>query len=149
MTTRRPLIVLIAVVVSMLALTPLCSAALADNGEADPLPVQGSVVPTGDFVGTLRIVACTLDASGHLQVTGLLSGTATYRTGARLPVSQQPFTTSATLHDPGRTTDVVLLALAPITLDPLEARIRLAPIFVDIEALPDVSDQLATLLSPP
>jgi hypothetical protein len=146
MTTRRTVFVLIAVAVGVVARAPVRGAALPDDMGLDPLPVQGSVLPAGDFVGTLRIVACTLDAAGQLRLTGRLSGTATRRTGARIAVTEQPFTAPATLHDPGHTTDVVNLALAPIALDPAGVRIRLAPITVDIEALPDVGDALETLL---
>jgi hypothetical protein len=130
----------------MVALAPVRGAALPDDTGLDPLPVQGSVLPAGDFVGTLWIIASTLDAAGQLRLTGLLSGIATRRTGARIAVTEQPFTAPATLHDAGHTTDVVNLALAPIVLDPAGVRIRLAPITVDIEALPDVGDELETLL---
>jgi hypothetical protein len=95
----------------------------------------------------LRIVACTLDAAGQLRLTGVLSGTASHRTGDRILVPEQPFTVPATLRDPGHTTDVVRLTLAPIALDPGEVRITLAPITVDLYALPDVGDELATLLN--
>jgi hypothetical protein len=136
-------------VVSMMAVVPVRGVELPEDGELDPLPVQGSVLPTGSFVGTLRIVACTLDAAGQLRLTGVLNGTATHRTGARIPVTEQPFTTTATLRDPGRTTDVLRLALAPIALDPVGIRIRLVPITVDIETLPGIGDELATLLPTP
>jgi hypothetical protein len=146
MMTRRTVFVLIAVAVSVVTRAPVRGAALPDDAGLDPLPVQGMVLPAGDFVGTLRIVACTLDAAGQLRLTGLLSGTATRRIGARIAVTEQSFTAPATLHDPGHTTDVVNLVLAPIALDPAGVRIRLAPITVDIEALPDVDDELETLL---
>jgi len=146
MTRRHTSYVLIAVLVSLVALAPCRGAALLNDEGLDPLPVQGAVLPTGDFVGTLRIVACTLDAAGHLRLTGVLNGTATHRTGGRIPVTEQVFTAPATLRDPGRTTDVVRLALALITLDPMGVRIRLAPITVDIETLPGVGDELATRL---
>jgi hypothetical protein len=149
MTSRRTSYVVIAVVVSLVALTPCRGAALPHEEGLDPLPVAGSVLPAGDFVGTLRIVACTLDAAGHLRLTGVLNGTATHRTGARVPVTEQPFTAPATLRDPGRATDVVRLALAPIPLDSVGVRIRLAPILVDIETLPGVGDELATRLPTP
>jgi hypothetical protein len=149
MTSRRTSSVLIAVVVSLIALAPYRGAALPDNEGLDPLPVAGTVLPAGDFVGTLRIVACTLDAAGYLRLTGVLNGTATHRTGARVPVTEQPFTAPATLRDPGRATDVVRLALAPIPLDPVGVWIRLAPIMVDIETLPGVGDELATRLPTP
>jgi hypothetical protein len=146
MMTRRLVAVLMAVV-SLVVLTPRRAAALLDHEGQAPLPVHGSVLPTGNFVGTLRIVACTLDAAGQLRLTGVLSGTATHRTGARSLVQEQPFTVPATLRDPGHTTDVVRLALAPIALDPGRVRITLAPITVDLYALPDVGDELATLLN--
>jgi hypothetical protein len=149
MTTRRIVSVLIAVVVGLVALAPLRGAAMPDVDGLDPLPVRGAVVPTGAFAGTLRIVACTLDAASQLRLTGVLNGIATQRSGARIPVTQQPFTVPATLRDPGQTTDVVLLALAPIALDPVGVQIKLSPITVEIETLPQMGDELATRLPPP
>jgi hypothetical protein len=137
--------VLLAVAVNVVALASLHGMPRLDHDRMDPLPVRGAVLPTGHFVGTLRIVAGTIDAAGELRLTGLLSGTATRRTGATIAVIEQPFTAAASLHDAGYTTDVVNLALAPIALDPAGVRIRLAPITVDIEALPDMSDELETL----
>jgi hypothetical protein len=148
MTTRCILSMLI-VVVGVVALAPLHGATPPNDEGLDPLPVHGAVLPTGDFVGTLRIVACTLDAAGQLRLTGVLNGTASHRTKGRIPVTEQLFTAPATLRDPGRTTDVVRLALALITLDPMGVRIRLAPITVDIETLPVVGDELATRLPMP
>ena len=66
MTTRCILSVLI-VVVGVVALVPLYGATPLNDEGLEPLPVQGAVLPTGEFVGTLRIVACTLDAAGHLR----------------------------------------------------------------------------------
>ena len=107
-------------------------------------PSMGQSCPRGDFVGTLRIVACTLDAAGQLHLTGVLNGTASHRAGARIPVWEQPFTAPASLRDPGRTTDVLRLALAPIGLNPMGVWIRLAPITIDIETLPGVGEDVAT-----
>jgi hypothetical protein len=149
MTTRRLIAVLIAVVMSLGALAPLHGAALPDDGEPDPLPVRRAVLPAGDFIGTLRIVAGTMDAAGQLHLTGLLTGTATQRTRGRLPVTEQPFTVPVILRDAGRTTDVVRLVLAPIALAPGGMRVKLAPITVDLEALPDVGEELAILLPQP
>jgi hypothetical protein len=87
MTIRRTLWALITVVVSMVALAPLRGAALPSDAARDLLPVYGAVQPTGDFVGTLKIVACTLDDAGHLYLTGVLNGTTTRRHGARIPVT--------------------------------------------------------------
>jgi hypothetical protein len=144
MPTRRTSYVLLAVMVSAVTLGSGRVVALPDDEGLDPLPVRGSVQPTGAFVGTLRIVACTLDAAGQLRLTGVLNGMAAHRTGATTQVTERPFTAAATLRDPGRTTDVLRLALAPIVLDPVGVRIRLAPITVDIETLPSVGEELAT-----
>jgi len=146
MPTRRTSYVLLTVLVSAVTLAPGRGAALPDDEGLDLLPVRGSVLPMGAFVGTLRIVACTRDAAGHLRLAGVLNGTATHRTGARVLVTAQPFTAPVTMRDPGRATDVVRLALAPIPLDPTGVRIRLAPIMVDIETLPGVGDELVTRL---
>ena len=149
MTTRRAWWGIIAVVVSLVGLSPMGSAARPGDEGLDPLPVHGAVLPMGDFVGTLRIVACTLDAAGQIRLTGVLNGIASHRAGARLPVREQPFTAPATLRDPGRTTDVLRLALAPIALNPAGVRIRLAPITVEIETLPGVGEDLAARLPTP
>src|SRR5262245_19686396 len=127
MITRRIASVLIAMVGSLLALAPLQGVARPDVDGLGLLPVEGTVLPTGAFAGTLRIVACTLDAAGQLRLTGVLHGTVTPRSGVRIPVTQQPFSVPATLRDPGRTTDVVLFSLAPVALDSVGLRITLAP----------------------
>ena len=127
MTTRGTWLGIIAVVVSLVGLSPMGRAARPGDEGLDPVPVHGVVLPTGDFVGTLRIVACTLDAAGRLRLTGVLNGTASHRAGARIPVREQPFTAPATLRDPGRTTDVLRLALAPIALNPTGVQIPARP----------------------
>jgi hypothetical protein len=149
MTTRRTWCGIMAVVVSLVGLSPMGLAARPGDAGLDPLPVHGAVLPTGDFVGTLRMVACTLDAAGQLHLTGVLNGTASHRAGGRIPMREQPFTAPATLRDPGRTTDVLRVALAPIALHPTGVRIRLAPITVDIETLPGVGEDVAAWLPTP
>jgi len=149
MTTRRISWAVMAVVVSMVALAPLREAALPGDEELDPVPVFGTVRPTGVFIGTLKLVAGTLDENGHLHLTGVLNGTATRRHEARITVSQHLFTALATLLDPGQTTDVLSLAIAPIPFDPRGVEISLAPIMLDIDAVPGAGDWLTTLLPPP
>jgi hypothetical protein len=97
----------------------------------------------------LRIVACTVDAAGQLHLAGVLNGTASHHAGALIHIREQPFTTLATLRDPGHTTDVLRLALAPIALSSTGVRIRLTPIMVDIEMLPGVGEELAARLPAP
>jgi len=133
----------------MIALAPMRGATRSNEAGLELLPVHGAVLPSGDFIGTLQMVACTLDAVGQLRLTGLLTGTAAHRTRGRIQVTQQPFTAPATLRDPGRTTDVVRLVLAPIVLDSVGLQISLSPITVDIETLPQVGDELAKLLPRP
>jgi hypothetical protein len=149
MTIRRIVSMRIAMVVGLVALAPWHGAALPDVDGLEPLAVHGEVVPAGMFDGTLQIVACTLDADRQLRVTGVLDGIASQHAEASIPVTQQPFTVLATLRDPGRTTDVVLLALAPITLDSVGFQIKLSPVTVEIETLPQVGDELATRLPTP
>jgi hypothetical protein len=149
MTTRRTWWGIIALVVSLVGLSPMGGAAPPGEEGLDPLPVHGALLPGGDFVGTLRIVACTVDAAGRLHLTGVLNGTASRGAGGRIPVREQPFTAPATLGDPGRTTDVLRLALAPVALHPTGVRIRLAPITVDIETLPGVGEDVAARLPTP
>ncbi|MDQ3829518.1 MAG: hypothetical protein M3361_09505 [Candidatus Tectomicrobia bacterium] len=146
MRTRRVSSVLIALVIATGALAPLHGAPRPEDDGLESIPVQGSVAPKGGFVGTVTLVDCTLDDADRLRLTGVLNGTATHRTGAKTPVTHQPFTASATLHDPGRATDVVRLAIAPFVLDSLGLQIRLAPITVDIYAIPSEGDVLAPLL---
>jgi hypothetical protein len=149
MITRRMVPVLTAVVGSLVALAPLQGAARPDVEGLDFLPVAGAVLPRGAFAGTLRIVACTLDAADQFRLTGVLHGIDTQRSGAKIPVTHWPFSMRATLRDPGQTTDVVLLALAPIALDSVGVQIKLSPIIVEIETLPQVGEELATRLPPP
>ena len=149
MITRRIVSVLIAVVGSVAVLAPLHGAARPDVNGLDPFPVEGMVLPTGTFAGMLRIVACTRDVAGQLRLTGVLHGTVIQRSGARLPVTQQPFSAPATLRNPGQTTDVVLLALGPVAVNSMGLQIKLAPITVEIETLPPVGEELVTRLSVP
>jgi hypothetical protein len=50
------------------------------------------------------------------------------------------------MRDLGRTTNVLHLAITPIALAPVGVQIRLAPITLDIDAIPSEGDRLATLL---
>ena len=144
MTTRRISFVLVVLV--MTALAPLFGAPVPEDAGVEPIPVQGSVTPAGSFVGTLILVASSFDDADQLHLTGVLDGAATDSTEAEIPVTQQSFIASATLHDPGLTTDVVLLAMAPIVLDSVGLQIELAPIIIDIYAIPTEGDAPVPLL---
>jgi hypothetical protein len=147
MQTQLTSCVLFAVLVSAATLAPGRGAAQPGGEPLAHLPVQGRVSPTGSFVGDLTILTFTVGDASQLLLTGVLNGTATHRTGAQTQVTQQTFTAPATLSDSGRTTDVLLLKIAPIALTSLGVRIRLAQITVDIYDLPSEGDVLVPLLN--
>jgi hypothetical protein len=89
----------------------------------------------------------TVTDAGHLLLTGALRGTATPRAGAKTRVRRQPFTALAVPVDAERTTDVVLLKMAPIALASVGRQLTLAPVPLDIEAVPDESLLFPTLLN--
>jgi hypothetical protein len=142
MQTRLTSCVLLAVLVSAVTLVPGRGVAQPGGEPLAHLPVQGRVSPAGSFVGELTIVTFSVDDASQLLLTGVLNGTATLRSGAQTQVTQQTFTAPATLIDSDRTTDVVLLKIAPIALTSLGVRIRLAQITVDIYDLPSEGDVL-------
>ena len=138
---------LIAAVVSALMLAPCRGAALPHETDLEPIPVEGALSPKGRFVGNLTIARVTVTDAGHLLLTGLLHGIATQRAGATTQVRRQPFTAPAVPVDAERTTDVVLLKMAPIALASGGRQLTLAPVPLDIEAVPDESRLFPTLLN--
>jgi hypothetical protein len=102
-----------------------------------PIPVQGPLAPKGRLTGTLIVEAVTVADAGHLVLTGVLRGTAIRRAGAITPVRGQPFTVAAVPVDDVETTDVVLLQVAPIRLAAVGQSLTLAPVPLDIEAVPE------------
>ena len=147
MTARRTSYVLMAVVVSALMLVPCRGAAFPPESNLEPIPVQGLLSPEGRFEGTLTIQAVAVADAGQLLLTGVLHGTATPRHGATTRVRRQPFTAPAVPVDTDRTTDVVLLKMAPIALASVGRPLTLAPVPLDIEAVPNESLLLPTLLN--
>ena len=123
--------------VSALVLAPWRGAAWPQGPDLEPIPVEGALSPDGRFVGTLMMKAVTVADAGRLLLTGVLHGTAIRRDGAKTPVRRQPFTASAVPVDAERTTDVVLLKMAPIALASVGRQLTLAPVPLDIEAVPD------------
>lgn len=135
MNTRRTLCALIVVVVSALALWNGSVWPLATD--LQPIPVEGPMAPDGRFLGTLTILDVTVADPGRLVLTGLLHGTATHYNGASIEVRRQTFTAPAEPVPDARTTDVVLLQMAPIALAAGGRQVLLAPIPLDIHAIPD------------
>lgn len=139
MNTRRISYVMTVAVVSALVLVPWHGAALPRETGLQPIPVQGPLSPDGRFIGTLTVEAVTVADEGFLLLTGVLDGTAIHRTGATTQVRRQTFTAPAVPMDVEQMTDVVLLKMAPITLGSVGRQLTLAPIPLDIEAVPDES----------
>jgi hypothetical protein len=147
MNTRHTSYALMVVVVSALVLAPWRGAAFPPATDLDPIPVEGRLSPDGRFKGTLMVKAVTVADAGQLLLTGVLRGTATQRTGAKTKVRGQPFTAPAVPVDAARTTDVVLLKMPPIILASVGRPLTLAPVPLDIEAVPDESLLFPTLLN--
>jgi hypothetical protein len=147
MKARRTSYLLLAAVVSALVLAPWRGAARPPEPEREPIPVQGRLSPDGRFAGTLTVQAVTVADAGRLLLTGVLHGTATQRTGAQTQVRGQPFTAPAVPVEAERTTDVVLLKMAPIALASVGRQLTLAPVPLDIEAVPDASLLFPMLLN--
>ena len=147
MNTRHTSYALIAAVVSALMLAPWRGAAWPQETDIEPISVQGPLSPDGRFVGTLTIETVTVVDAGHLLLTGVLHGTATYRTGTTTQVRRQPFAAPAVPINAEQTTDVVLVKMAPIALASVGRQLTLAPVPLDIEAIPDESLLFPTLLN--
>jgi hypothetical protein len=137
MNTRLTSYALIAAVVSALVLAPWRGAALPPETDLDPIPVEGRLSPDGRFTGTLLVTAVTVADAGQLLLSGVLDGTATRRAGVTTRVRRQQFRAAAVPVGDARTTDVVLLKMAPITLAAVGRPLTLAPVPLDIEAVPD------------
>ena len=139
--------VFIAAVVSALVLVPWRGAAWPPAPDLDPIPVQGRLSPDGRFDGTLVVKTVTVAEAGRLILTGVLDGTVIRRDGAKTLVQGQPFTAPAVPVDTEQTMDVVLVNMAPIALASGGRQLTLAPVPLDIDAVPDESVLFPTLLN--
>jgi hypothetical protein len=147
MNARRIPSVFIAAVVSALVLAPWRGAALPPAPDLDPIPVQGRLSPDGRFDGTLVVKTVTVADAGRLILTGVLDGTVIRRDGAKTLVQGQLFTAPAVPVDTKQTMDVVLVNMAPIALASVGRPLTLAPVPLDIDAVPDESVLFPTLLN--
>jgi hypothetical protein len=147
MNTRPIPSVFIAAVVSALVLAPWRGAALPPAPDLDSIPVQGRLSPDGRFDGTLVVKTVTVADAGRLILTGVLDGTVIRRDGAKTLVQGQPFTAPAVPVDTEQTMDVILVTMAPIALAFVGRQLTLAPVPLDIDAVPDESVLFPTLLN--
>jgi hypothetical protein len=95
----------------------------------------------------LVVKTVTVADAGRLVLTGVLDGTVTRRDGAHTLVQGQPFTAPAVPVDTEQTMDVILVKMAPIALASVGRQLILAPVPLDIEAVPDESLLFPTLLN--
>ena len=135
------------------------------NRPAAPLvlPAAGSLPDGGTFAGTVTIQRFDLTADGQLQVTGVLTGTATTVDEVTQSITQA-FTTTVNLsshpgvlasrsatgttaqeqEEPG--CGILFLDLGPIFLDLLGLQLDLSQIILDLSAVPGPSNLLGNLL---
>jgi len=109
-------------------------------------PVTGQLADGRPFHGRLTVHVLTVEGSGHLMVTGVLTGTVTTAPGKARLLPAAAFTTPAAVLDPPGTCRRVLLDLAPITLAPLEHEVTLAPVLVGRRAGATPDDRVRTTL---
>jgi hypothetical protein len=147
MNTRPTSYALLAAAVSALLLAPWRGAVLPPATDLEPIPVEGRLAPDGRFTGTLLVKAVTVADAGRLILTGVLDGTVIRRDGAKTLVQGQPFTAPAVPVDTEQTMDVILVNMAPIALASVGRQLTLAPVPLDIDAVPDESLLLPTLLN--
>lgn len=124
------------------------------------LPATGTLADGGTFVGNIEIRRITLDeATGQFIITGLLQGKATPSGGTAKQVTQN-FTTTAIIGDGGASAaanavvvqqqelvcEVLNLDLGPLHLNVLGLVVDLAPVVLDITAVPGPGNLLGNLL---
>ena len=115
MNTRRTAYLLIAAVVSVLVLAPWRGAAMPPRPPWTRSPSKGAI-PGRALRGNPPGEGRHRGRRGQLLLTGVLDGTATQLRRAQTRVRGQPFTAPAVPVEAERTTDVVLLKMAPIAL---------------------------------
>lgn len=125
------------------------------------LPATGALADGGTFAGEVEIQRITLDEATHqFVITGVLQGKATSADGKSRQV-KQPFTTTAAISEAAAgaiaagdvgtqqvelVCEVLALDLGPLHLDLLGLVVDLAPVILDITAVPGPGNLLGNLL---
>jgi hypothetical protein len=140
-----------------LAAAPAVAAAPPERntGILSNIPVSGTLpatdtLPAGTFVGTLDITNLAVQ-DGQLVGSGVLEGIATQGTGATAVVTEITQTlTNVPLallsNGAGAACDILTLDLGPLHLDLLGLVVDLAPVNLDITAVPGPGNLLGNLL---
>lgn len=139
-------VLLAAALLAMMAVLPQGAARAAQPGSGPgALPVSGKLSDGGTFQGTVSDLRASVDRDGDLVVSGVLNGTATLADGTVREVSDQPFTTTASVQQ-GEVCDILFLDIGPIYLDLLGLTVDLSPITLDVNAVPGPGNLLGNLL---
>lgn len=109
------------------------------------LPVSGTLSDGGTFEGTVSNLSASVNDAGDLVVSGVLNGTATDAAGNVTQITDQAFTTTATLQQ-GGSCQILFLDLGPIFLDLLGLQVDLSQITLDVTAVPGSGNLLGNLL---
>ena len=138
------------VLATMLVLTSVLlgarnAEAAPKKGGAGSLPVSGALADGGTFTGTVSDLSSSVNGAGDLVVSGVLDGTATDASGTVTQVTDQAFTTTATLQQ-GGSCQILFLDLGPIFLDLLGLQVDLSQITLDVTAVPGAGNLLGNLL---
>lgn len=135
----------------LIAVTVLSSATGAQakkpGSTTGSLPVTGTLSDGGSFTGEISNLKASVDkTTGDLQVSGVLNGTATEADGTVTQITDQAFTTTATITQPGGSCQILDLDLGPIHLDLLGLVVDLNAIHLDVTAVPGAGNLLGNLL---
>lgn len=115
------------------------------------VPVTGTLSDGGSFAGNIVDPVVSAD-DGDLSISGTLEGTATTVDGTTEQVSQEfttslvPSTGSSTAAANGQSCPILNLDVGPIFLDLLGLQVDLAPINLDVTAVPGAGNLLGNLL---
>lgn len=122
-------------------------------GSGVAVPVSGTLSDGGSFTGKILNPVVTADKSGNTFLSGTLKGTATTASGATSQVSQA-FKTSLTpstgqnaaAAGGGKSCSILTLDVGAINLNLLGLVVNLAPIHLDVSAVPGAGNLLGNLL---
>lgn len=139
------LVALFAAAFALLALTILMPSPSKALSVGD-VPVRGTLSDGGRFVGEIQDIDVVYNAERDiLKVTGKLVGTATKANGANKAVSER-FNTKAVAQQSPTSCKILDLDIGRIHLDLLGLVVDLAPIHLDVTAVPGAGNLLGNLL---
>jgi hypothetical protein len=140
------LIALFAAAFALLALTILMPSPSMAALSVGAVPVHGKLSDGGKFRGEIRNIDVSYNADRDiLKVSGKLVGTATKANGVERAVSER-FNTKAVAQTSATSCKILDLDIGRIHLDLLGLVVDLAPIHLDVTAVPGAGNLLGNLL---